>query len=317
MKRILALLLGLIVSAALLVSCGNTQTMGNKKGPGAEFSKNDNPNETGAKEQNDIPILTEEKNESSESDMVNTEAVENNKESEEVKESEVAEEPVALSDAEMVEMYAEIMNGMTEDESMYVEARGTEIAMIYVFDEEYDEAMLEIMQPLLEEEMASEDFYETYLAMKAELPEMTALTVEFVTSDNITVYSQKFDDNYETEEEVIIVEEEDTYSDSDEVDTDDAEMVQYIVDYINESGEIELPEGFDVDIYASGNVIKIDMIAIDEETTDLVEANASSIEELMKESFDIESLKEVVPSIGIDVTIMKENGDVILQSQIR
>ena len=52
-------------------------------------------------------------------------------------------------------------------------------------------------------------------------------------------------------------------------------------------------------------------------TKALLKKSTWSIEELMKESFDIESLKEVVPSIGIDVTIMKENGDVILQSQIR
>ena len=216
-----------------------------------------------------------------------------------------------ISDEHAVAEYAEIMNELAENDSVYVEARGTELAMVYVFDEEYDSEMLEIMSPLLEQEMATEDFYGTYLEIKSELPEISALTVEFVTTDGTVVYSNRYDDNYG----IAPVNEITEMQDVTEEDSTDVQIVALVVDYIKESGVLDsanIENVAEFDVYADGTKICMEIKLFDEVAEAATEQDYEELNALIEESIDYREFKSLCPALsGIDVYIVDDKGEIL------
>ena len=304
MKRMLVLLLVLLVSLSMMTSCALLN--GSKK-------SNENTEASSNVKEDAENMLETQSLDVEEADSDETvEIVEEIEETKETEDAEIAEDTEVMSDAEAVGAFAELMNNLAEEENMYVEARGTELAMIYVFDEEYDDAMLEIMAPLLNEQIATEDFYGTYVSIKSELPELSAFTVEFVTADGVIVYSQTYDDNYKVASEEA-AEPESEASDAEEVDRADAEMVALIVDYVKESGALDQANSEGIatfDVYADGTVICMQVTLSEEIASIATEEDYKQLGEIIAESLNFAELKSLCPALsGMNVYIVDVSGN--------
>ena len=302
MKRLLVLLSVLLVSVSVMTSCTFLGSSEDEK------KKNDENTQASSEVAGDDENVVEQQTLDAEQTHESAEEVEIIIEEPE-DEQEDSEE---VSEDEAVRAFAELMNSLAEEENMYVEARGTEIAMVYVFDEEYDDAMLEIMAPLLDEQMATEDFYGTYVSIKSSLPELSAFTVEFVTSDGIIVYTQTYDDNYEPDSQEAAEPESRAY-DAENVDPADAELVALVVDYVKESGALDEAnsEGMATfDIYAEGTVICLQVTLGEEIAGIATEEDYTELGEMIAESVSFTELKSLCPALsGMNVYIVDVNGN--------